>query len=106
MLPPTAGTGAAASGDDVAVGVLPLIVELTISLVGAAVATGVGAAAFEPNTPVDSSKATPIPMATAAASTGTASRCHTGGGFWSVTRQARGLEVLRLAGARVGTAQR
>jgi hypothetical protein len=104
--PPSAGTGVNGSGVSVAVGVLPLRVELTIWRVGAAAGVGVAVGALDCKAPVPIRSAAPTPAATRTAMAGTTMRCQGGGGLWSVTRQARGLAGLRLAGARVGTAER
>lgn len=101
-----AGTGVDGSGVSVGVGVLPRIVELTISRVGLIVGAGVGVGDVAPNTPVASSSARPRTTAPPAISPGTTSFCQVGGGLRSVTRQARGLEERRFTGARVGTSQR
>ncbi|HEX6510723.1 MAG TPA: hypothetical protein VF157_00365 [Chloroflexota bacterium] len=93
--PPTGGTGVDGRGVKVGVGVLPLRVELTICRAGAAVGLGVGRGAAEPNAPLTASSVPPIAAATATASTGKPNRRQPAAGFWSVTRQARGLAVRR-----------
>lgn len=103
---PAAGTGVAGSGVKVAVGVLPLIVELTIWRVATAVGAGRAGGAIDPNTPNAWSSTTTSTSATAARRSGTTNRCQAGGGLRSVTRQARGLALPRLTDARGGTCQR
>src|SRR5579883_12289 len=95
--PPTAGTGVDGSGVAVVVGVFPPRVELTIWRLVATLGAGVGLGAAAPNTPVTLSRPKPTATAPATARLGPRRRFQAGGGFCSVTRQARGLGGVRRA---------